>query len=399
MDIQVIAAVIFVIFLAVFVFIKRKNVSLQKLIFPLIYLVLYRSNFGLKFMDKFAKKHKESVQFFGYCCIGLSIVGMVFISINILLMIYNLIVSPVAQPGVALVLPFTTVPGIGYLSFFHWIVAIFVLAIVHEFAHGIVAKAHGLQIKSSGFAFFSILAPIIPAAFVEPDEKKLDKKEDIVKYSVFAAGPIVNILLAVLILIAMPFVANPNKLAPFESAITYPVGFSFDLTNATLPAGQAGLQNGMIITSLNGAHLTEAQPFLNKLYYCSKPGDAITLEADGKNYSIKTIASEDGQRGIVGITNFKNERRMKPGYEWLKHPFYWTKDLFRWLFLLNFFIGLFNLLPLGIVDGGRILKTLLDRMVKNKERAKKIWGFISFFFLALLLIGLATTYFGNPFLN
>jgi len=397
MDIQVIAAVIFVLFLILFLIKKKDNIVVQKILFPFLYLVLYRSNFGIKFINRFAKKYKEWIIFFGYCCVGIGMVGMVFISVNIILMIWSLITAPVQQPGVALVLPFTNIPGIGYLSFFHWIIAIFVLAIVHEFSHGIVAKAHGLPIKSSGFAFFALLAPIIPAAFVEPDEKKISKSKDIVQYSVFSAGPIINILLALLILIAMPYVISPSKLAPFESTITSPIGFSFDLTNSTLPAAKAGLEDGMIITSFNGQPVTEVDPFLEKMYYCSSPGDNITLGANGTNYTITTVASEDGERGIIGIQNFANERRMKPKYAWLKHPFYWTKDLFKWLFLLNFFIGLFNLLPLGIVDGGRILKTFLDKTIKNKTKAKKVWSFISAFFLILLLFGLITTYIGNPF--
>ena len=174
MDVQIISAIIFVLLLSVFLYKKRRHIVLQKVLFPFLYLILYRSNFGIKFIDKYVKKHREWIKFFGYSCIGLSMIGMIFISVNIIMMIYTLIVSPVAQPGVALVLPFTNVPGIGYLSFFHWIIAIFLLAIVHEFCHGIVARAHGLPIKSTGFAFFSILAPIIPAAFVEPDEKKLE---------------------------------------------------------------------------------------------------------------------------------------------------------------------------------------------------------------------------------
>ena len=73
------------------------------------------------------------------------------------MMIWNLVTSPVSQPGVALVLPFTNVPGVGYLSFFHWIIAIFLLAIVHEFAHGIVAKNSTENIGSQVFRYRRIL--------------------------------------------------------------------------------------------------------------------------------------------------------------------------------------------------------------------------------------------------
>ena len=320
---------------------------------------------------------------------------MIFISINIILMIYSLLTVPEPAAGVSLVLPFTNVPGIGYLSFLHWIIAIFVLAIVHEFSHGIVAKANGLDIKSSGFAFFSLIAPIIPAAFVEPDEKKLSKQSDIVQYSIFAAGPMANIALAVILFLLFPFVANPAQLAPFEATITEPIGFSFDLTNSTLPAAEAGLQSGMIITGFEGEDITEARPFLEKMNYCKEAGETISISTVNETYAV-TSAEVNG-RGIIGISNIKNERRMKPEFEYLKHPFFWIKSLLRWLFLLNLFIGLFNLLPLGIVDGGRMLKTLLDSTMKNKKKATKLWGFISLFFLLALLLGLFVSYLGNPF--
>ena len=56
-----------------------------------------------------------------------------------------------------------------------------------------------------------------------------------------------------------------------------------------------------------------------------------------------------------------------------------------------------NLLPMGPVDGGRILKTILEKVIKNKEIAMKIWGFIGFFFFAILIFALVVRYIGNPF--
>lgn len=391
LNFEIIAAILFVLFLLVFILIKRKNITVQKILYPLLYLVLYKSNFGIKFINKTAQKHKELIKFFGYSCIGLAVFGMIYISINVIAMIYTLIVKPAAVPGVALVLPFTHIPGIGYLSFFHWIIAIFILAIVHEFGHGIVARAHGLKIKSSGFAFFGVLLPIIPAAFVEPDEEKLIKTKDTTQYSVFAAGPLINILLAIALLIAFPYVANPAKLAPFEEKLTMPIGFSFELTNQTLPAAQAGLESGMILTSFNNQTITDATKFLETMYYCVKPGQTIALGTTNKTYTLTTVDDGTG-RGIIGVTKFKNERRIKPAYASIKHLFFWTKDLIRWVFLLNLFIGLFNLLPLGIVDGGRMLNIFLQRTIKSKKKARKIWGFISAFFLLLIVLGLASTY-------
>ena len=53
----------------------------------------------------------------------------------------------------------------------------------HEFGHGVVARAHGLKIQSSGIF---LLGPLF-GAFVEPNEKQLKKQNDIVQYSIYSA--------------------------------------------------------------------------------------------------------------------------------------------------------------------------------------------------------------------
>src|SRR3989344_169747 len=72
----------------------------------------------------------------------------------------------------SLVLPFKA-KGTFYLPVFFWVLSIFVFSVVHEFCHGLLARRHGIPVKSSGFAFLAVLIPILPAAFVEPEEKHL----------------------------------------------------------------------------------------------------------------------------------------------------------------------------------------------------------------------------------
>ena len=72
-----------------------------------------------------------------------------------------------------------------YVPFWYWLIALFILAVVHEFAHGVIGERWGVRIKSSGFAFLGILAPIMPAAFVEPNEEDLAKKKWWQKIAVF----------------------------------------------------------------------------------------------------------------------------------------------------------------------------------------------------------------------
>ncbi len=385
--------VLFVLILSVFLYKIRKKLSLQKLIFPLFYIILYRSKFGIKFMESFAKKHRKLTRAFGYISIGIGIIGMIVISLNILYLIKTLIFKPeVQQQGVSLVLPFTNVPGIGYLSFWHWLISIFILALIHEFAHGIVAKSYGMKIKSSGFAIFGILLPLIPAAFVEPDEKQLAKKRKAAQYSVFSAGPASNIIFSFLVLALLLLAFNP-----VESKMTYAAGFSFALVNESFPAAKAGLKDGMVITRLNNKSIDSFADFIN--YTKSlKPGQKISITADNKSYSIVTAESPyNSSKGFIGIKPLYNERKYYNSYKPISGAFSWLKELFVWLFTLNLFIGLANLMPLGIVDGGRILQIFLLSIMPNKKKAMQLWSFISAMFILFIVFALIANYFGNPF--
>jgi len=384
------AAIIFFVAIALILFLDREKIKLEKILFPFFYLVLYRTKLGLKLMDQKARKYNELLKLLGYCFIGIAFIGMIFMTITIFANIIGLIFNPATtQSGVALVLPFTNIPGIGYLPFIEWLLAIFILAIVHEFSHGVMARAHDVPVKSSGFAFFSIIIPIIPAAFVEPDEKVLKKKSDIVQYSVFAAGPASNLILALLIFLFSSFV-----MAPIEARITEPVGFSFELTNSTLPAAQAGLEKGMIITSFDNETITDGNSFSEYMYYCSKPNESVYLGTENKTYEIQSADVEG--RNIIGVSNIQNEVRIKEKFRFWEGTFFWIKSFLKWLGLFNLFIGLANLLPLGIVDGGRILQVALNK-ITTKKKAMKIFLIVTWLLLFSLLFALIVQYFGNPF--
>lgn len=387
MNFDAILFIIFILIITIFLYIKRKKVELQKLMFPLFYMVLYRTNFGIRWMQKISKKHNNLVKLFGYSAIGFGFLGMIFISISMLFSMIQFFIAPKAtELGVVLVLPGTNIPGIGFLSFFHFLISILILAIVHEFSHGVVSEAHNLKIKSSGFAFLGILFPIIPAAFVEPDEKKMSKKEDIVQYSILSAGPISNILLSVVFLFLFLQV-----LVPIENAITDPIGISFDIIEDK-PAAIAGLTRGTIINSFNGDKITNYNSFLDKMNKV-KPNQAITLGSDDNTYEITTIAHPDyTEKGFIGINSIKNEGEIKKQYKRIGPSFLWIKGLVKWLYLLNIFVGLINLLPIYITDGAKMLLVALQGSFKNKKRAIKIWRSINTLFVLLILIGLAATY-------
>jgi len=62
----------------------------------------------------------------------------------------------------------------------------------------------------------------------------------------------------------------------------------------------------------------------------------------------------------------------------------WITDLFYWLFLLNLGVGLFNLVPLGPIDGGRMFQVALERIM-HTHKAKRVWHTVSFIVLAIIV--------------
>ena len=165
--------------------------------------------------------------------------------------------------------------------------------------------------------------------------------------------------------------------------------------NETVPAGKAGLEDGMIITSFNNKTVTDAYDFIFYMYYNSTVDETIYLGTENETYAIVTEKIDN--RSMIGVTNIKNEIIFKERFLAVKDIFLWTFSFLRILGLFNFFIGLFNLLPLGIVDGGRMLKVSLEK-VMSKENARKIFVLVSSLALVSILLGLIVQYFGNPFI-
>ncbi len=371
--------IIFYLLVIAFIAFNWKRIEKQaKIIF------LYRSKFGLRWMDYIAKKFREWVVLFGYIGMGAGFVGLVIISYVLIQNLYSLITKPAAVSGVSLVLPGVNVPGLGVLPFWYWLIAIFSIALIHEFSHGIVARAHNIRVKNTGIVFFG---PIL-GAFVEPDENKLRKQPDIVQYSVLAAGSFSNIVLAIVALLLLNF-----AFMPLQDAMVNPSGFSFDsYASDHLPVAEAGIKPGTIITGINNQKTETFQQFSEELSFY-RPGESITINTAEKNYPIKLAANPDNpKKPFLGISNIKNEfntkEKFKQGAGNIAYVIVdWVAGFFRWLFLLSLGIGLFNLLPLPVVDGGRMAQVFLHKL-KGPEKGERLYHKVSLFFLLILLLNL-----------
>jgi membrane-associated protease RseP (regulator of RpoE activity) len=238
----------------------------------IFYFALYPTKFGIKFMRKIASKYRKILYWIGVLGIVIGYLGILLISEELIRGIYTLFTNP--QITVGLVLPIKA-KGVLYVPFLYWIISLIIVMIVHEGAHGIIAMVHKLKIKKTGLAFLGAIIPIIPAAFVEPDEEKLMKSSNLVKLSVFAAGPFANIVLGFILLFAHSVLMG-------------------------------GLSNGL-----------------------------------------------------------------------------WVKELVFWIMLLNLGVGLFNLVPIGPIDGGRMFQVALEKIMQQKK-AVRIWKAVSYGLLVLV---------------
>ncbi len=389
MNFETIAAIVFLILLTIFVYLNRKNLDTKQIIPYFLYFSMYKTKIGIDLMDSAAKKFRKFIKYLGYIGIAIGFLGMVFIGFTLVQSLIPIITKPEAAPGVGLVLPIKA-KGIFFVPFFYWIISIFVIAVVHEFAHGLVARAHNLKVKSSGFAFLALIMPIIPAAFVEPDEKELRKRSHKEQLSVFAAGPLANIITAFMFLAILSII-----IVPVVSAMIEYNGVKFTdyyKDNKTYPAEMAGIKIGEIINEIDN----KPTPYLENMTMIlksKKPGDIVTIKTDKSAYEVKLEKSPENESiAFIGISQAEQSTKIKDSVkakygEFLPNSILWIAGLFVFLYVLNLGIGLFNLVPIGPIDGGRMLQLPLQKYF-GQEKGNKILVYVSLVFFIIIIMNL-----------
>lgn len=344
--------------------------------------VMYKTQLGIKLMDRFAKPHPRFLRFLSYFGVILSFIGMVFILYFLIRETWKLIFVAGTQPALAPVLPGVQIAGAPTLSFWHWILAIFVAAVIHEFSHGLIARLHNIPVKSSGFAF---LGPLL-AAFVEPDEKVLQKKSAMQQLSVFAAGPFSNLLLGGVLLLLLVFVIAPTVGNIYEGE-----GIIVHQLMDGYPMNSSGVSVPFTILSVNGEKTLDVEQF-SAVVNLLKPGETTLVGTDQGDYTIILASHPDNASApFFGIAGLEQKVVVKEEYSYLKPlapVIDWFKLLLLWIFLISVGVGLFNLLPLGPVDGGRMFYTGVLALTKNEKISKNALLTMTVLCLGLIFINM-----------
>lgn len=378
MNYDLLFALLFYAAIFIFFIIKRDKFKVQGKI-----ILLYPTKIGLKLMDRVAKIKPKLLKFIGYTGAVIGLIGMIFIFYTLAMGAYQTLFVPAAPPTVAPVLPGIKIPGVPTLTFWHWIIAILITAVVHEFSHGVFARLFHIKIKSSGFALFG---PIL-AAFVEEDQtmQSIKPKKQL---AILAAGPFANIITGFVFLLILILITGPLQLGIIE-----PQGIIINDVKAGYPAAEAGMNTPITIRAINGQETLDAINFTTATSLLV-PNQTITINTDKGTYKITTVVNpENASRGFIGIGSFEQKTGIKNSVEdqygnLLPQSLMWINMLMFWLFVINVGVGLFNLLPLGPVDGGRMFYLTMLMIIKNEKKANKWFGTVSLICLMLIIINL-----------
>lgn len=286
------------------------------------------------------------------------------------------------------------IPGItltSSASITYFLLSIPIVLVIHEGAHGIVATLEKIKIKTGGFAVFIAMF----AGFVEPDEEEFKNAKKISKLRVIGAGATSNVIFAFAlgaILLTNPF---------FAMILPEPIlGTFYDLPEGVMVlsiiegsgAERAGLLANDIITSINGIEI------LNPLDFQKAdlaPGDTadVSVLRDGQHleYAVEVMPSpEDPERGLIGIMR-DNSFAYKPVFDFIQWNDPNVSMFLLWLWMISFFIGIINMLPLPILDGGKFIHSIIDEKISEKSVNGVMWGIYVFTFV-LFGLNIALSY-------
>lgn len=359
-DPYLISVLVFIVVVAVVVYKDRKKFERQSVV------LLRRTTKGRNFIVRLAEKYPAFWKHLGTAGVFIGFGASIFVFYTLIHNLFRLATTKGAA-GLAFLLPSpgaTATIGPGFLAvpFWYWIIAIALLVVVHEGLHGVMSAVGKVKIKSLGWG----LLAIIPLAFVEPDEKKLQKKGFFVQQRVFAAGSLANFILAFISLAILSFGfiwAYGAQGVGFQGYIKdYPAA-SVNLTGAIVQIDNYQIKNTDDLSQALTKIGTEKEITIK-----TKIVKENTIE--DKVYTLKTAAEPNSTstKAFIGIGGVSDVKIVKEGLLPYSGIILFFQGLFFFLFIINLGVGLANLLPLKPLDGGRMWEVLLQRITKKYSK-------------------------------
>ena len=227
-------------------------------------LLMLRSNRGQETIEKVAKP-RAFWRLYGEVSMWTCFFVMIFIVLFLLLSFGSALIYGVPKsdaPASQLIV----LPGINPIIPFWWPAIAFVGALViHEFAHALQARAHGMRVRSVGLL---MLGPFPAGAFVEPEFEELTKAPRRERARLFAAAPATNMYAGLLSWLLICLLAS-------QFSVINPGVHANGIIEDTA-AADSGLQPWEIITHFDGAPVPTAGEMTEQLDAHSA-GDTVNL--------------------------------------------------------------------------------------------------------------------------
>jgi len=443
---------IFTLVAILFLYVKRENLQREGLLY------LYRTKFGLNFIEWTNKKFAWLLRPLEYVMVASGFILMAGMIWFLIKFSWFYLTTPFAAEALKIPVLLPLIPYLPTLFnldflpqfyFTYWIIIIAIIAIPHEFAHGIFSRLHNIKVKSTGFGF---LGPFL-AAFVEPDEKQMAKTKKFNQMSILAAGTFANILMTVLfgILLWLFFivsfvptgvnfndysttiinsseVAIPSEISDSEAFIevyannqayftspiilkrTRDLGLPYLEVYENSPAFSVRLSGA--ISEINGVPITSFDD-LSTTIKSYQPGEMVTvktLKRDLRQYEIEeteydlTLGERDGQAFLgIGIRPIQSSGLLGSFYSFfakIKSPFifyesnsgafgFFIYDLLWWIVLINISVALVNMLPVGIFDGGKFFYLAIWGLTGSERIGRNAYKFSTWFIIGIIALLMA----------
>ena len=444
---------IFTLAAVIFLYTHKKNLKREGLLY------LYRTSFGIRFIENFTKKYSKVLKPLQYLVIISGYFLMVSMVYLLIKFTWIYLTSPVIAQAIRVPVLIPLIPylpeifKIDFLppfNFTYWIVIIAILAVPHEFAHGIFARLNKIRIHSTGFGF---LGPFL-AAFVEQDDKDMLKASKFAQLSVLAAGTFANILTMIIfglifwIFFTSAFIPAGVNFNTYSTQIintsdlVIPDNFSlndefislmyngkevytspkilqqttsqelpYTLVYEDTPAFKARLKGA--ISEIDSKKITSYEDLSLTLKEYS-PGQSVNIKTiyqesirtnkvEVLEYDL-TLAERDGkaflgigfsqgkQSGIIGSIYLFVSKIKDPliYYESQLGAFGWfVYFLLWWIMIILASVALVNMLPVGIFDGGRFFFLTIWAITGSKkigEKAFKLSTYLILFIVAAMMV-------------
>jgi len=341
-----------------------KSLKLEKHGFTIkAYSLTYKNTQVQSVLTKMLTRTKRGIRVFADVSVIAGFLMMGFAFWFLLSNISNFFVEPTEFAELTVLIPGVTLTSASAILYF--LLSIPIVLVIHEGAHGIVATLEKIKIKTGGFAIFIALF----AGFVEPDEKEFDDARKISKLRVIGAGATSNVIFAFAlgaILLTNPLFALILPEPFLEWFYDAPDGVGIISIIEGSGAEKAGLQKNDVITGIDDIAIITPMDFQKADL---KPGDivTVTVQRDGQllQLPVEIMPSpDDPDKGLVGI--MRDSAFYKPVYNFIE----WDPQVsmfLLWLWMISFFIGIINMLPLPILDGGKFIYTIIEKKASEKK--------------------------------